>query len=334
MPRILFVTSPQSDYLATNLLHGLRELLGADVVDWPRDELLYETAGDGVRSRAYGRGFTAFFRSPEVEVDRDHVWERAHDGEFDLIVFGDVSVTFGLFAERGVPLRGRVPIAVVDGTDSPAMYPAGPFWWRRRAWWLLPRLRGVDVRFKRELGPWTHRTAVYGLLPAALARRVGPTRGTLPIAFAIPESIVAAAVPDKHQRFPTHIVDEELAERVGAETSYAFADESAYYDDLGRSRFGITTKRHGWDCMRHYEIAASGAVICFRELSRKPDSCAPHGLIDGVNCLDYRDPDDLLERLDALSPGDELRLQEAALAWARANTTVRRAEQFLAACGV
>jgi hypothetical protein len=128
------------------------------------------------------------------------------------------------------------------------------------------------------------------------------------------------------------VVDEQVAERVGASTSYAFADEAAYYADLRASRFGVTTKRGGWDCMRHYELAASGCVLCFRQLHAKPPSCAPHGL-GPANALDYEDTDDLMAKLDALSPAAERELQEAALTWARENTTRAVATRFLRALG-
>jgi hypothetical protein len=153
-----------------------------------------------------------------------------------------------------------------------------------------------------------------------------------PISFGIPEHLVAAGVPPKTKDFPVHVVDVEVAERVGAATSYAFADEDAYYADLRATRFGITTKRGGWDCMRHYEVAASGCVLCFRDLSAKPASCAPHGL-DASNTLEYADADALLARIESLSAADERELQEAALAWARDNTTRAVASRFLRALG-
>ena len=73
----------------------------------------------------------------------------------------------------------------------------------------------------------------------------------------------------------SHIVDEEVAERMGAASSHVFEREADYYRDLQASRFGITTKRTGWDCLRHYEIAANGAVPCFRDLDRKPPPLRP-----------------------------------------------------------
>src|SRR5204863_8665429 len=85
----------------------------------------------------------------------------------------------------------------------------------------------------------------------------------------------------KANLLPRHIVDPEVRARVaGASAAYAFDSEADYYADLQRARFGITTRRSGWDCLRHYEIAANGAVPCFRDLTLKASTCAPHGLGD------------------------------------------------------
>ncbi len=170
-------------------------------------------------------------------------------------------------------------------------------------------------------------------MPPPVARGIGLLRGLRPISFAIPAEHVVDTIPEKTQQFPTHVVDPEVAERLGAQTTYAFEDEAEYFADLRRSRFGVTTKRAGWDCMRHYELAASGTIPCFRRLDKKPKSCAPHGLVPGENCISYRDADDLMRQVEALGEREQLQLAEGAIAWARANTTVERAKQLLADCG-
>lgn len=332
--KILFITAEQPDYLSGTLLHGLREMDAVEVVDYPRYEHLYDDAPDATRMRTHGHGFTAFYRQSEPPIDRAHVWARAAAGEFDLIVFGDIDRCFGLWASEGLPLVGKVPVAIVDGSDPQTTYPKTLRFWRHHYWWFLPRAGRADFRFKRELGPWTHRSEAYFMLPAWLGRRIGPSHGTKPIAFSIPADNLVADVPAKTQRFPTHIVDAEVSERLDAQTGYAFESEADYYADLRASRFGITTKKAGWDCMRHYELAASAAIPCFRALSKKPAQCAPHGLVDGVNCIDYGDADDLFAKLDRLSADDERQLAEGALEWARSNTTRARAAEFLAACGL
>ena len=38
----------------------------------------------------------------------------------------------------------------------------------------------------------------------------------------------------------------------GVKATYTYHTESAYYDSYAASYFGITFKKGGWDCMRHY----------------------------------------------------------------------------------
>ena len=91
----------------------------------------------------------------------------------------------------------------------------------------------------------------------------------------------------------------------------------------------MTTKRAGWDALRHLEIAAAGAVPCFRHLEDKPPTCAPYGLVNDENCLSYRDADDLLARVAQTSEATRRRLARGALAWARNNSTGAWADRFL-----
>jgi hypothetical protein len=328
LPRVLLVTTDSSDYLADTLVHGLRLLLGEGLVETPRRDPLYTDFPSEWRGRQYGRGFTLYSGSLDpIPIDRSGTRERLAAGEFDLLVIGDIWRCYGTFVDL-LPLAGDTPIAVLDGVDSEAPVPYEPRWWRRPSGWFLPRPHRRAVYFKRELTPRTRWFRSY--LTNPVARR--PPRSMRPISFGIPEHLVLDELPPKRKDFPAHVVDPEVAHRVGAATSYAFADEGAYYEDLRASRFGITTRRGGWDCMRHYEIAASGCVVCFRGLSSKPDSCAPHGL-DGSNALDYDDADGLLGRIEALSAAEERELQHAALSWARQNTTREVARRFLGTLG-
>ena len=162
-----------------------------------------------------------------------------------------------------------------------------------------------------------------------MTQRLPFAKSVRPTAFSIPEEKIVAEPPAKEKLFGSHIVDEEVAERLGAASSHVFKREADYYRDLQVSRFGVTTKRAGWDCLRHYEIAANGAVPCFRDLDRKPQPCAPHGLRDGVNCLNYRDVDGLMRRVESIGDDEYERLQAGALEWARANSTRQRAVELL-----
>lgn len=79
-----------------------------------------------------------------------------------------------------------------------------------------------------------------------------------PIGFAIPESKIVKNIPEKDKDF-AHIIPGHLH-------TYIFDNEADYFKDYQRSYFAITCKKAGWDCMRHYEILASGCIPYFLDL--------------------------------------------------------------------
>jgi hypothetical protein len=331
-PRILFLAPDREDYLADSLFLGLRQVLGERVIDAPRRDPLYSNYPPDLRRHRYGHGFTIYGGLLEdVPVDRGWTAVRIERGEFDLVVFADIQSCFGRWVELLHAVRGT-RTAALDGGDYPAMYPFGPRWWRDPRWWLLPRTRRA-IYFKRELTPETLWLRSFMLMPRGLCRRLGPPRGLRPIAFSIPDEKIVGGPTAKSTLLATHVVDPEVAARTGHPTSATFVDEAEYYADLQAARFGVTTKRAGWDCMRHYELAANGCVPCFRNLAAKPSICAPHGLHEG-NCVAYADADDLFAKLDRIDDAAYERLQAGALRWARENSTRSRARQFLSAVGL
>src|ERR1700678_602301 len=116
MTRILFLTAPHEDYLADSLLHGLRTLLGADVVDFPKADYLYDSYPPERRSELYGHGFSLYGLLPDMPVDRHRPLDRARAGGFDLIVYADIWGSFGHFVELAPEVNGT-PMAVLDGAD-------------------------------------------------------------------------------------------------------------------------------------------------------------------------------------------------------------------------
>ncbi|MCP9925160.1 MULTISPECIES: hypothetical protein [Synechococcus] len=320
--RILFLTNDREDYLADGLLHGLRQLPGLEVVDYPRKECMYEGGRQckvapefGVR----GGGFSLYgvLTEPQGGIDRSFIWQRLAAGWFDAVLIGNVWRQWG-FLLQWRELFAAQPLLLLDGDDDQRLYPRSGT--RLRQFGIGTGLTNLlelpsTHMFKREL---TNRSRKWGL-----------RLNVHPLAFSIPESLISLKLPNKSQLFPSHIVDRDLSNKLGASANYVFADEQSYRSDLASSRFGITTRRAGWDCLRHYEIAAAGAVICFRDLAQKPVGCAPHGLIDGLNCISYGSSDDLLKRINALSLQEEVELQSLALAWAQSSSTKNRSLQLL-----
>jgi hypothetical protein len=53
--------------------------------------------------------------------------------------------------------------------------------------------------------------------------------------------------------------------------SYIYKSESDYYGGYKEACLAITTKKAGWDCMRHYEIMANGCLPLFIDIADCPD---------------------------------------------------------------
>jgi hypothetical protein len=83
-----------------------------------------------------------------------------------------------------------------------------------------------------------------------------------PINFCIPQNLIVSSVPSKAKRV-AHIVPGELS-------TYIFNHQNDYYQDYQSSIFGITCKKAGWDCLRHYEILLNGCIPYFKGLEKCP----------------------------------------------------------------
>ncbi|MDQ4041723.1 MAG: glycosyltransferase family 1 protein, partial [Actinomycetota bacterium] len=118
MPRVLFVNPNFEDYISDGLFHGLRTLLGADAVDYPKTEPLYRTHPPQRRDALRGHGMTLYGLLDDVDVDRHRALYRARHGEFDLVVFSDIWRNFGQWTQWMPRLRAAgIPMAVIDSSD-------------------------------------------------------------------------------------------------------------------------------------------------------------------------------------------------------------------------
>lgn len=84
----------------------------------------------------------------------------------------------------------------------------------------------------------------------------------LPISFAIPESKVFNGTCVKQQQTASLIP--------GNLSTYIYKDEASYFNDYRISKYGITCKKGGWDCLRHYEIVLNKCVPHFTDIDRCP----------------------------------------------------------------
>jgi hypothetical protein len=87
-------------------------------------------------------------------------------------------------------------------------------------------------------------------------------KNLLPITFGIPTNKLAAPNILKTQDYATCIP--------GQPETYIFKSEQPYYEDYQKSYYGVTMKKAGWDCMRHYEILGNNCMPYFIGLEDCP----------------------------------------------------------------
>jgi hypothetical protein len=88
-----------------------------------------------------------------------------------------------------------------------------------------------------------------------------------PIQFSIPGDKIVKKTPQKDLDFAT-IIPGDLK-------TYIYDNETDYYKGYQRAYYAVTTKKGGWDCLRHYEILANGCIPYFLNLEEcHPDTMA------------------------------------------------------------
>lgn len=328
--KVLFITTPGEDYLSDGLLHGFKKLLGSEsVIDYPKKEILYNTVQPEVHAQIRGAGFTLYTGLLEdIRIDRFNILEKVSQNYFTLIVFSDIHRQFGWFTQLRPWLTSKNTI-IIDGADSEKPYPNKSVWLKHSYYWSLPKAHKEFLYFKRELTSQTFFNPLLNVLPKSSRQWFSYTENVRPISFSIPEEKICKTIPDKIKDFTKHIVDPEVAAVVKESVvHYAFKNEADYYADLQQSKFGITTKRAGWDCLRHYELAANGVVLCFKDFDKKNRLCAPHDLNKSF-IINYENAQDLMEQLNHLTPNQYDERMKKTLEWVKGKTTIKVAENVL-----
>lgn len=326
--KVLFINDKNHDYLSESLFHGLRSLLGNDCIDYVRYDQLYKDTFEKEKHRLRGNGFTLYGLLEDTEYLIEHRKLSVHSliKQADLIIFTDIINQFGIYKS----IKNKNRVAILDGGDHTQLIPYENL---KGNWNINPSIflgnfsdslyfkrefLDYDALFKFKIIKWTNTFRLKKILKSLRT-----------ISFSIPKEKITYDV-FKNKTFNAHIVDEELLALFPKSSSdYLFTTEKSYYEDLKASKFGITSKRAGWDCLRHYELAANGAVLCFRNLLDKTNGCAPHGLIPNLNCLSYSDPEILLKQIHNMSKEVYTNLQKENYKWIEKNTTLERAKEFL-----
>jgi len=93
----------------------------------------------------------------------------------------------------------------------------------------------------------------------------------IPISFSIPKELIVEKQIDFYKT-KFHF----LSRLTAGLTGYKYANEKEYFNEYQQSCYSLTKKKAGWDCMRHYEIAANGCLPVFYDLDKMPSQTMIH----------------------------------------------------------
>lgn len=229
-----------SDYLFDSLFHGLRSIPEIELVDYPRLWYMYaDEYGPGKIDlhSMYGRGFTLYGTIKDDTVDRSDIEYKIKNDYFDrLLISAD---TYGIYGKMAYDHANPEKIVWIDGSDSWGA-PLCPHQYIKDA---VYNLAGIKWYFKREL--------------------IYPIPGILPIGFSFPKEKIPQQIPKTRSVAYCDPRDK---------STYIYKTEEDYYNGYGESLFAVTTKKAGWDSMRHYEIMAANCIPWFLDIDQMPDT--------------------------------------------------------------
>lgn len=264
--RILFITisdpKSQGDYLEVSILSGLREVLGKNCIDFPRKKIMYHDWSETKKETLHGKGFT-LYKIPIEDLKEE---ERKLEN-IDFIIYG-VANSYNEKNKPEIDILVKEPnkIWYLDGHD---LYGNAP----------------VKINFEGENIIGTQKENCF-------KRELTTTnfKNVFPIGFGIPSYQIREINFNNKKQLFQKTSPFESSFGIVRNHGYIFNNEDEYYNDMSNSWFGLTCKKGGWDCLRHYEIMASGTLLLFKDYNKKPINCSP---ID-LPCFSYNNKRDLL----------------------------------------
>lgn len=277
--KVLFITHDYPNYVPDLLLHGLRRLLGADVVDFPRKDCVYDgVLGLGICPE--DQKCPGWFPQDEGRVDRTDVWEKCANNYFDLVLCDIRAVAV---IEKNLD-RWPAGCVLIDGEDSPHFVPPGPYVVCRRETdgsdYSIPLPMALPVEVLNWISrydgiPKKHTIGFLGSTHDGERRRIVEQ-----LSRWYPDSLFAATdVPSRDNSQPNG--------RLGRD---------AYYRAIQQCRFVLSLPGAGYDTFRFWENAACNSI----HLAVRMPLYIPDDFEDRQSIVRFKNLEELRGRIDAL----------------------------------
>ncbi len=234
--KILFISSGLfPDYQNDMVFHGLKSKFGSDVSESKDIWFMYNDITTDQKKGLYGKGFTLY---GNLDPKLRNVENEQSLPDKIKSKYYDL-IIYGSIHRDGSYLKNVLKVYPKDRI----IFIDGEDGDK-----IIKKLTKVGLYFKRELIDKYNGYKVF------------------PLNFAIPKDKIVNKIPEKTKEWATIVP--------GDMKTYIFDSQTDYYLDYQRARYGITTKKSGWDCLRHYEILANGCIPFFPDL----EACPPKTL--------------------------------------------------------
>jgi len=178
----------------------------------------------------HGRGFTIAKTLTDENIDRDNIEDKIRLKYFDFVIYGASHRTDGLH---------YLSLVTEHYPPQKVVYINGADSWRGTVQPDLINLQGIHFLRERLVDDDTY-----------------------PLSFSIPKDIIVEEIPVKEYYLMPLVP--------GVASTYIYNDQSQYFEMYQKSLFGLTWKKAGWDCLRHYEILSQGCLPLFLDIHHLP----------------------------------------------------------------
>ncbi len=276
---ILFVTNPNPNFMPDLLLHGLRKLLGPQVVDYPKKDCLYQ-GFLGLIVCPEEQLCPGWFPPDDGQIDREDIVQKVARGYFDLVICDARAADF--FKSRMNSLPDR--FAVLDGDDHPVYVAPGRYLIFRRETDGSDFSIPLPMALPEELYRWIvsydgvpkeYSIGFLGSCSHAGRRELIDTlKGHYPDALFQASSIPSPEAPSPEGRL----------------------SRNEYYLSLQKCRMVLSMPGAGYDTFRFWENAACNAV----HIGQHMPLFVPDDFCDTQHIFRFKGMDELRATIDTV----------------------------------
>jgi hypothetical protein len=235
-----------SDYQADMVFHGLSVLDGVDCIE--SSPMWHMRKGEKTRDpelfkHIWGKGFTMYGLLPDIDLQAP-VPDVTTADKVIVPIHHTLAQRPGEIIKHLMMIKEVIPRAkmcVIDGWDRTDIDNS-----------LLSYCKHMGHKyFKREC-TFTDETVK-------------------PISFAFPEEMMQESQKNVPQFDIAPLIPVNQSIDPSYMSTYIYDDQQAYYDMYNDSYFALTSKKGGWDTLRHYEIMANHAIPIFVDIENCPE---------------------------------------------------------------